>query len=88
MSQLQLSNPSLHILGTNRSMFERAPVESGRKCGYFNDGAMRVLLALTEEDHLQAVGTYGAKELGEYPVDFMILRNGSYDQRLMPFVPK
>ena len=59
-----------------------------RKRGYFNDGATRVLLALTEEDHLQAAGTYGAKELGEYPVDFMILRNGSYDQRLMPFVPK
>ena len=88
MSQLQLSNPSLRIPGTNKSMFERAPVESGRKRGYFNDGATRVLLALTEEDHLQAAGTYGAKELGEYPVDFTILRNGSYDQHIMLFIPK
>ena len=88
MSQLQLSNPSLCILGTNKSMFEQAPVESGHKRSYFNDGATRVLLALTEEDHLQAAGMYGAKELGEYPVDFTILRNGSYDQHLMLFIPK
>ena len=88
MSQLQMNNPSLCFPGTNKGMFERAPVESGRKRGYFNDGAMRVLLALTEEDYLQAAGTYGAKELGKYPVDFALLRNGSYDQCLMLFVPK
>ncbi len=88
MSQLQMNNPSLRVPGTNKGMFERAPVESGRKRGYFNDGATRMLLALTEEDYLQVAGTYGAKELGEYPVDFALLRNGSYDQRLMPFVPK
>ena len=88
MSQLQLNNPSLCIPGLNKSMFGRAPVESGRKRGYFNDGATRVLLGLTQDDYLQAAGTYGAKELGEYPVEFALLRNGSYDQRLLPFVPK
>ena len=77
MSQLQLSNPSLCILGTNKSMFERAPVESGCKRSYFNDGAMQVLLALTEEDHLQAAGMYGTKELGKYLVDFTLLQNSS-----------
>ena len=67
MSQLQLSNPSLCIPGTNKSMFERAPVESNCKRGYFNDGATRVLLALTEEDHLQAAGMYGVGgNLGGY----------------------
>ncbi len=88
MSQLQLNNPSLRVPGLNKSMFGRAPVESGRKRGYFNDETTRALLGLTQEDYLQVAGTYGAKELGEYPVDFALLRNGSYDQRLLPFVPK
>ena len=88
MSQLQMNNPSLCFPGTNKGMFERAPVESSHKRSYFNNRATRVLLALTEEDYLQAAGTYGTKELGEYPVDFPLLRNGSYDQCLTPFVPK
>ena len=87
MSQLQLNNPSLRVPGLNKSMFERAPLESGHKRGYFNDGATRVLLGLTQDDYLQVAGTYGAKELGEYPVNFVLLRNGSYNQRLLPFVP-
>ena len=88
MSQLQLNNPSLRVPGLNKSMFERAPVESGRKRGYFNDGTTQVLLGLTQDDYLQVAGTYGTKELGEYPVAFALLQNGSYDQRLLPFVPK
>ena len=88
MSQLQLNNSTLRVPGTNKSMFDRAPVGSGCKRGYFNDSATRVLLALTEEDYLQTAGTYGAKELGEYPVDFALLRNRSYNQRPMPFIPK
>ncbi len=88
MSQLQLNQPSLRVAGTNRPMFEKAPVEVGRKRGYFKDEVTRVLLSLTKEDYLQVSGTYGAKELAEYPVDFTLLRNGSYDQRLLPFVPK
>ena len=69
-------------------MFERAPVESGRKHGYFNDGATGVLLGLTQDDYLQVAGTYGAKELGKYPVNFVLLRNGLYNQCLLPFVLK
>ena len=37
---------------------------------------------------MQANGTYGARELAEYPTDFALLRNGTYDQRFLPFVSK
>ena len=68
MLQLQLNNPSLLILGTNKSMFKWVPVESSCKHDYFNNRATQVLLTLTEEDYLQVTDMYGVKELGEYPV--------------------
>ena len=48
-------------------------MESGHKRGYFNDSATQVLLGLTQDDYLQVAGTYGVKELGEYPVNFVLL---------------
>ena len=87
MSQLEINQPSLRIPGTRISLFERAPLEHGRKRGYFRDEATRALLGLHKSDFLQASGTYGAHEVAEYPVDFALLRNGMYDQRFLPFVP-
>ncbi len=68
-------------------MTGRAPVESGRKRGYFKDEETKALLSLTSDEFMMNSGTYGAKEIGENPVDFATLRHGSYDQRFLPFVP-
>jgi hypothetical protein len=88
MSRLELSQPSLCIPGTRISLFERAPLEYGRKRGFFRDETTRALLGLNKGDFMTASGTYGAKELAEYPVDFALVRDGSYDQRFLPFVPE
>ena len=88
MSQLEINQPTLRIPGTQISLFERAPLEHGRKRGYFRDEATRALLGLSKGDFLQASGTYGAREVAEYPVDFALLRDGTYDQRFLPFVPE
>lgn len=69
-------------------MTGRAPVESGRKRGYFKDEETKALLSLTSDEFMMNSGTYGAKEIGENPVDFATLRHGSYDQRFLPFVPR
>jgi len=88
MSQLELNQPGLRITGTGISLFEPAPLEEGRKRGYFRDEATRALLGLNKGDCMQANGTYGAQELAEYPIDFALLRDGTYDQRFLPFVSK
>jgi len=69
-------------------MFDRAPIEMGRKRGYFKDEAARALLGLNKGDFMQNLGTYGAKEMGTNPVNFDLLRDGTYDQRFLPFVPR
>jgi hypothetical protein len=66
---------------------DRAPVELGRKRGYFKDLAVRALLGLNKGDFLQADGTYGDKELASNPVDFSLLREELYNRRLLPFMP-
>ena len=33
-------------------------------------------------------GTYGSKELGQFPIEMPFVHDGDYDQRLMPFVPQ
>ena len=43
---------------------------------------------MNKGDFLQANGTYGAQELAKYPTDFNLLCDGTYDQRLLPFVSK
>jgi hypothetical protein len=88
MSQLERNQPALYIRGTKISLFERAPIEQGRKRGYFRDEATRALLGLNKGDFMQANGTYGAREQAEYPTDFALLRDGTYDQRFLPFVSK
>lgn len=88
MSQLELNNPTMRIPGTTISLFDRAPLENGRKRGYFRDEATRALLGLNKGDVMQASGTYGAKELAEYRVEFDLLCEGTYDQRFFPFVPR
>ena len=88
MSQLELNRPTAYIKGTGISLVERAPLAEGRKRGYFRDEVTRALLGLRKGDYLQANGTYGAQEMAEYPTDFALLRDGSYDQRFLPFVSK
>ena len=79
MSQLEINQPSLRIPGTRILLFERAPLEHGRKRGYFWDKAIRALLGLHKSDFLQVSGMYGAYEVAKYSVDFALLRNGTYD---------
>jgi hypothetical protein len=67
---------------------DHAPVERGRKRGYFKDPETRTLLGLNMGDFLRADSTYGDKELADRPVDFAQLREGSYDHCFLPFVPK
>jgi hypothetical protein len=88
MLQTPSTVPDLYIPGTRKLMSGRAPVESGRKRGYFKDDETRVLLSLNSDDFMLNSGTYGTKELGENPVDFAVLRHGTYDQRFLPFVPR
>ena len=65
-----------------------APVSEGAKTGYFDDQATKDLLRLTIQDPLLNDGSYGVKEPGQYPIEVSWLREGSYDQRLLPFVPR
>ena len=76
------------VPGSRSFVNDRAPVELGRKHGYFKDRETRHLLGLNKGDFLRADGTYGSKELTDRPVDFALLREGSYDHRFLPFVPK
>jgi hypothetical protein len=68
-------------------MFDRAPIAMGRKRGYFRDETTRALLGLNKGNFMQNSGTYGTKEIAEQPVEFDLLRNGTYDQCFLPFVP-
>jgi hypothetical protein len=77
-----------HIPGSRSFVNDRAPIKVGRKRGYFKDQEMKSLLSLNKGDFLRADGTYGDKELAYQPVDFAQLREGSYNHRFLPFVPK
>jgi len=55
--------------------------------GYYDDSATRALLGLEEVDLIMHSGTYGPKEPGAEPVALSLLRDGSFDQRLLPFAP-
>lgn len=65
-----------------------APIKEGSRAGYFDDRLTRHLLALTSEEILLSLGTYGSKDLGQTPVDITILRESSYNRRLLPFAPR
>ena len=64
-----------------------APVDEGKKKGYFDDSATRVLLELSPSDALLHSGTYGTSELSVQPIKLSTLRTLSYDRRLLPFTP-
>lgn len=65
-----------------------APISEGLASGYFDDEATRSLLALEEADQVMHSGTYGPKEPGGEPIELSLLREGTYDQRILPFVPQ
>ena len=65
-----------------------APVELGWKHGYFKDREVKALLGLSKGDFLRANGTYGSKELVDSPINFSWLQEGTYDRRLLPFIPE
>ena len=65
-----------------------APIEEGSRAGYFDDRLTRHLLALTSEKILLGSGTYGGDDLGQAPVDIIILKESSYDRKLLPFAPR
>ena len=64
-----------------------APVNEGKKKGYFDDLATRELLDLSSGDVILHSGTYGASELSVQPVKLSMLWTSSYDRRLLPFTP-
>lgn len=65
-----------------------APVHEGQSRGYFTDEATRLLLGLGTEVVPLNSGTYGEEEPGVKAVKLSLLRLKSYDQLLLPFVPK
>jgi hypothetical protein len=75
------------VPGSRRLVNDPAPIQLGRKRGPPKDRETRDLLSLNKGDFLRADGTYGSKELADSPIDFSVLRTGSYDQRLLPFIP-
>ena len=77
-----------HPISFDREASAPAPVQEGARSGYFKDDLTRELLGLEAADHLLHSGSYGHKEPGRAPVDLSLVRGGSYDQRLLPFVPK
>ena len=64
-----------------------APVDEGKKKGYFDDTATRVLLDLDPKDTLLHSGTYGDKELSVKPIKLTTLRSQDFDRRILPFTP-
>jgi hypothetical protein len=65
-----------------------APVQEGALSSYFKDDLTRELLGLEATDHLLHSGSYSHKEPGRAPVDLTLVHGGSYDQHLLPFIPK
>ena len=65
-----------------------APVHEGQSHGYFEDEATRLLLGLGATVMLLNSGTYGEEEPGVKVVKLSLLCHKSYDQLLLPFVPK
>ena len=65
-----------------------APVHQGPRRGYFADDATRLLLGLGPEAVPLNSGTYGEEEPGVRSTKLSLLRQRSYDQLLLPFVPK
>ena len=62
-------------------------MHEGRTLGYFDDSTTHTLLGLEDDDQVMHLGTYGLKELGAKPVALSLLRDRSFDQRLLPFAP-
>lgn len=92
-SKLASMSNRLHSAPTHPISFDRAKssparTEDGPLKGFFDDQLTRAYLNLREEETLLCSGTYGAKEPGVAPVPFSVLRDGGYDQRLLPFVPR
>jgi hypothetical protein len=56
-----------------------APVGKGKKKGYFDDHATRMLLDLSPSDAVLHSGTYGNKELSVSPIKFSSLRVTNYN---------
>ena len=76
-----------HRITFDYSLSSPAPMHEGRTSGYFDDSATHTLLGLKEDDLIMHLGTYGLKEPGAEPVDLSLLRDGSFNQRLLPFAP-
>ena len=72
---------------TNPTASSPAPVDEGKKKGYFDDHATRMLLDLSPSDAVLHSGTYGNKELSISPIKFSSLQVTNYDRRLLPFMP-
>lgn len=65
-----------------------APVHEGQSRGYFTDEATCLLLGLGTEVVPLNSGTYGKEEPGVKAIKLSLLRLKSYDQLLLPFMPK
>jgi hypothetical protein len=86
MSEASRNLVIARIPGSQSLVNNAAPVKLGCKHGYFKDQVTRTLLGLNKGDFLRADGTYGKKELADKPVKFSLIREESYDCRLLPFI--
>ena len=76
-----------HHITFDYSLSSPAPTHEGRTSGYFDDSATHTLLGLEEGNQVMHSGTYGLKEPGAKPVALSLLRDGSFNQQLLPFTP-
>ena len=84
---LTVHESASHCIGFDRPTSSPALAQQGLKHGYFDDTLTSHLLQLDDKDLLLNAGTYSHKELGQHPTKMSLLREGSYDQRIIPFVP-
>ena len=64
-----------------------APVDKGKRKGYFDDNATKELLNLSPNDTLLHSGTYRTNKLSIQPIKLSALHTHSYDRKLLPFTP-
>ena len=87
---MSLSPHSSHLarISCDPTALSPAPVHEGQSCGYFEDEATRLLLGLGATVVPLNSGTYGEEEPGVKAVKLSLLCHKSYDQLLLPFMPK
>src|SRR5271169_1642690 len=76
-----------HPVSCDPKVSSPAPQEEGIRAGYFDDSLTRDLLWIESDNGLLHAGPYGSQEPGQSHTPISLLIGGSYDQRILPFIP-